>query len=190
MAGQRWGIHSSLVCINIHFEAERRDADNGRKELLGHSGVRRVTTVYLLVGLWVVFNLLAPYAVLLKAEPISWGRLPAELLTAQRDKRVKFYITTLKGSYGYSVFSPIGLHLVIFDKNFFSRASPACIRFVISHELGHYHLRHHQKRWLLVVTGLVLLPAIRRWLQRMEDEADVEAARRTGLVREMFPELG
>ena len=151
-----------------------------------------MTTVYLLVAVvvWLVFNILAPYAVLLRAEPISWGRLPAALLTNVKDKKVRFYITTLKGSYGYSVFSPTGLHLVVFDKTFFAKASPACIRFVVSHELAHFHQRHHQKRWLLVVTGLVLLPAIRRWLLRMEDEADLDAAYRTGFTRKMFPELG
>ena len=139
-------------------------------------------------ALWVVFNLLTPYAVLLRAQPISWGRLPAELLTAQQDRKVKFYMTSLQGSYGYSVFSP-GLHLVIFDKIFFARASPALLRFVISHELAHFHQHHHQKRWMLVVTGLVLLPIVRKWLLRMEDEADAEASRRTGLVRSSFPEL-
>lgn len=148
-----------------------------------------ITALIVVLVLWVAFNLLAPYAVLLRAEPISWGRLPAELLMQQRDKKVKFYISILSGSYGYSVFSP-GLHLVVFDKNFFAHASPACIRFVVGHELAHFHLHHHQKRWVLVVTGLVLLPFVRKWLSRMEDEADAEAIHRTGLVREMFPELG
>ena len=152
-----------------------------------------VFLVVLLVGimvLWIAFNLLTPYAVLRRSEPISWGRLPAELLTAQQDKKVRFFITSLKGSYGYSVFSPMGLHLVIFDKTFFAKASPACIRFVVAHEVAHFHLHHHQKRWFLVVTGLVLLPPIRKWLLRMEDEADAEASRRTGLSRSSFPELG
>ncbi len=147
-----------------------------------------MTTVYLLIGLWVAFNLIAPYAVLLRAEPISWGRLPAELLTAERDRNVRFYITTLNNSYGYSVFSPF-LNLVVFDKRFFAHASPSLMRFVIAHELAHFHLNHHRKRWVMVLTGLVLIPAVRRWLLRMEDEADVEAVRRTGLERKLFPEL-
>lgn len=148
-----------------------------------------MTTVYLLVGLWVAFNLIAPYVILLRAERVSWGRLPAELLTAKRDKRVRFYITTLNNSYGYSVFSP-WLNLVVFDKRFFAHASPSLIRFVIAHELAHFHHNHHRKRWAAVVTGLVLIPAVRRWLLRMEDEADAEASRRTGLLRSSFPELG
>ncbi len=146
--------------------------------------------VLIFVLVWILGNIVAPYAVLLRAEPISWGRLPAELLTAQRDKKVKFYMTSLRGSYGYSVFSPMGLHLVVFDKNFFAKASPACIRFVIGHEMAHFRNNHHIKRWLVVVTGLILFPFVKRWLARMEDEADVEASRRTGLSRSSFPELG
>lgn len=144
--------------------------------------------VLLFVVVWILGNLLAPYVVLLKAERISWGRLPAELLHSG-DKLVRFYITELKGGYGYSVFSPF-LHLVIFDRAFFAHASPALIRFVIAHELAHFHHNHHRKRWLAVVTGLVLLPAVRRRLLRMEDEADAEATRRTGFKRQHFVELG
>lgn len=148
-----------------------------------------VIALIVILVLWLGFNLLAPYAVLLRAEPISWGRLPAALLTQQRDKKVRFYMSTLRTSFGYSVWAPPGLHLVIFDRTFFAHASPAELRFVISHELAHFHQHHHQKRWMLVVTGLVLLPAVRRWLLQMEDDADVEAERRTGLSRKLFPNL-
>ncbi len=148
--------------------------------------------VYLLVGLglWLALNLIAPYVVLLRAEKISWGRLPAELLMSKRDKKVRFYMTRLNNSYGYSVFSPLFLNLVVFDKNFFAHASPALIRFVVAHEMSHFHFNHHRKRWVMVVTGLVLVPAVKRWLLRMEDEADAEAAYRTGFNRKLFPELG
>ncbi len=139
--------------------------------------------------LWIAFNVLAPYAVLLRAEPISWGRLPAELLTSKKDKKIRFYLATLQGSYGYSVFS-LGLNLVVFDRRFFAQASSELKRFVIAHELAHFHRRHHQKRWLFVVTGLVLLPVVRRRLLTMEDDADAEAVSRTGLIRSSFPELG
>lgn len=150
-------------------------------------------TAFLVAGavvllLWVVFNIAAPYAVLLKAERISPGRLPAELLMWKRDRKVQFYMTILRGGYGYSVFSP-GLHLVIFDRAFFARASPALIRFVVAHELAHFHQGHHRMRWFAVVTGFVLFPFVRRWLLRMEDAADAEAEYRTGLCRKLFPEL-
>ncbi len=141
------------------------------------------------VVIWILVNVFAPYAVLLRAERISWGRLPAALLTSPRDRKVKFYLTALSGGYGYSVFSPF-LNLVVFDREFFAYASPALIRFVIAHELAHFHQNHHIKRWLAVVTGLVLIPPVRSWLLRMEDAADEEAARRTGFIRKMFPELG
>ena len=148
-----------------------------------------MTTVLLLIGLWLVFNLSAPYAVLLRAQPISWGRLPMELLTSETDRKVRFCMTKLTGGYGYSVWSPLGLNLVVFDKGFFAHARPDLIRFVIAHELGHFHQNHHKKRWVAIVTGLVLIPAVRRWLLRMEDDADVEATKRTQFTRNMFPEL-
>lgn len=148
-----------------------------------------MTAVLLVIGLWLLFNLLAPYAVLLRAERISWGRLPMELLTSEHHRKVRFYMTTLQGGYGYSVFSP-PLNLVVFDRAFFARATPALIRFVIAHELAHFTFGHHRRRWLMIITGLVLLPAVRRWLLQMEDEADAEATRRTGFTRKMFPELG
>lgn len=148
-----------------------------------------MTVVYLLVGLWLLFNLLAPYTVLLRAERISWGRLPAALLTSVRDRKVRFYMMSLSGGYGYSVWAP-PLNLVVFDRTFFARANPALIRYVVAHELAHFSLGHHRKRWLAVVTGLAFFPAVRRWLVRMEDEADRLAEKRTGLVRSSFPELG
>ena len=148
-----------------------------------------MTTVYLLIGLWVAFNLIAPYAVLLRAERVSWGRLPAELLMGKQDKKVRFYITSLNNSYGYSVFSPF-LNLVVFDKRFFANASPSLMRFVIAHEIAHFRNNHHKKRWFAVITGAVLFPFVRRWLLRMEDEADAEATLRTGFDRKLFSELG
>ena len=148
-----------------------------------------ITVVFILVLLWIVFNLVAPYVVLLRAERIGWGRLPAELLMSAQDKKVKFYITSLKGGYGFSVWAP-GMPLIVFDKGFFRGATPPLLRFVIAHEMGHFHQHHHIKRWMMVVTGLVLVPAVRRWLARMEDDADAEAARRTGFSRKLFPELG
>lgn len=143
----------------------------------------------IILGLWIVFNIAAPYAVLLNAERISFGRLPAELLIWPADRKVRFYMTTLKGGYGYSVFSP-PLNLVVFDRKFFQRASPALIRYVVAHELSHFHRNHHIKRWFLVITGFVLFPPVRRWLLRMEEEADELAEKRTGMSRKMFPELG
>lgn len=145
--------------------------------------------ITLLLGVWLVFNLLAPYSVLAQAERISPGRLPAELLIWPKDKKVRFYMTTLSGGYGYSVWAP-PFDIVVFDRVFFKRAPPTLIRYVVAHELAHFTLGHHRKRWFAVVTGLVMFPAVRRWLLRMEDEADVVAETRTGFPRSAFPELG
>ena len=142
-----------------------------------------------LIVLWVMLNLFAPYAVLFKSQRISPGRLPVELMTLPVYHKVRFYIAELRGGYGFSVWAP-PLNVVVFDKEFFARASPQLIRYVIAHELAHFNLGHHRWKWVSIVSGAVLFPIVRAWLRRMEDEADEEAARRTGLDRRLFPELG
>lgn len=137
---------------------------------------------------WVLLNILAPYAVIARSTPISIGRLPSELLTGVDHRQVKFYTANLIGGYGYSVWAP-PLNLVIFDKVFFAKANPALIRYVIAHELAHFDFGHHRKRWFCIVTGIVVFKWVRVWLREMEEEADVEAARRTGFHRSLFPEL-
>lgn len=144
------------------------------------------TVLCSLLAAWVVFNLVAPRVAVLRAEPIGWGRLPAELLTMSRDRRVRFYHADLSRGYGYSVWAPLSLNVVIFDRTFYAHASPALVRFVVAHELAHFHAGHHRWRWAAVVSGAILLPAVRRWLLAMEAEADAEAERRTGYDRSMF----
>jgi len=148
-----------------------------------------MTWVISLLFLWLMLNLLAPYAVLARSQRISIGRLPAELLTLPVYRGVRFYMAELRGGYGFSVWAP-PLNLVVFDKGFFAHASPQLIRYVIAHELSHFSLGHHRWRWFAIVSGAVLLPPVRKWLRKMEEEADVEASRRTGLSRMLFPELG
>lgn len=149
-------------------------------------------TVWIVGGilflLWVGFNWVAPLAVLVEAKPISPGRLPSELLVSNEARKVKFYLADLNLGYGYSVWSP-PWSMILFDRRFFNRASPALVRFVIAHELAHFSLNHHRKRWFLVVLGLAILPSVRNRFRWYEFEADAEATRRTGLTRAMFLEL-
>ena len=148
-----------------------------------------MTTALLVVLFgWLAFNILAPYSVLFRAKRISWGRLPAVLLTSVKDRKVRFYMMDLQQSYGYSVLAP-PLNLIVFDRAFFAKASPAIIRFVVAHELAHFSLGHHWKRWLAVVLGLSAFPVTKRWFLRMEDEADAVAIKRTGFTRKMFQEI-
>lgn len=137
---------------------------------------------------WILFNWLAPLEVLSRADKISPGRLPGELLVSNEARKVKFYLAELHLGYGYSVWSP-PMNMIVFDRAFFNRASPQLVRFVIAHELAHFSLNHHRKRWLLVVFALGWLPWTSKLFQRFEDEADAEASRRTGLTRKMFTEL-
>lgn len=135
-----------------------------------------------LVALWVLFNWLAAFAPLVRAERISPGRLPHELFTWADARKVRFYISDLFIGYGFSIWAP-PLHIVVFDRRFFRMADPLMVRFVVAHELAHFSFGHHRKRFLAVVTGAILLPSVKRWLARTEDEADAEAARRTGVTR-------
>ncbi len=147
--------------------------------------------IWLLVMLafWVLFNWAAPFAVLVGAERIGRGRLPADLLTWGRDREVRFYVAQLSNGYGFSVWAP-PWSVVVFDKDFFAQASPPLVRFVIAHELAHFSLGHHRRRWFAVVSGAVLMPAVQRRLARMEGAADSWAEWQTGLKRSSFPQLG
>lgn len=143
-----------------------------------------------ILALWLLFNWVSPFAALLstQAKPISRGRLPAELLRWGKDKEVRFYVADLKRGYGFSVWAP-PWSVVVFDKRFFTNAYPNMIRYVVAHELAHFSLGHHRERWLMVITGLVILPSVRKRLHEMEAEADAEAERVTGFKRSFFPQL-
>ena len=140
-------------------------------------------------ALWVAFNWAAPFSVLMGATRVSRGRIPADLLTWAADRNVRFYVNHLHGGYGFSVWGP-PWSIVVFDQEFFAQAPPPLVRFVIAHELAHFSLGHHRKRWFAVVSGIVLLPQVRRALARMEHEADQVAFWKTGLKRSSFPQLG
>ena len=148
-----------------------------------------ITWLLVMLAFWILFNWTAPFAILTQAERIGRGRLPADLLTWGRDRKVRFYVTPLSGGYGFSVWAP-PWSVVVFDKDFFAQASPPLVRFVIAHELAHFSLGHHRARWFAVVSGAVLVPAVQRRLARMESEADAWAEKRTGLKRSSFSQLG
>lgn len=148
-------------------------------------------TIVILIMLlaWLTLNVAAPYSVFATCERISHGRLPAELLIWQKDRNVRFYMTKLVRGYGYSVWAP-PYNIIVFDRDFFRHASSELIRFVIAHELAHFRCNHHKKRWVATVSGAVLLPSVRRKLLAYEEEADAIAEERTGLSRQLFPEIG
>lgn len=137
---------------------------------------------------WIALNIAAPFAILLGAQRVARGRLPAELLAWDSDAEVRFYVSTLRAGYGFSLWAP-PWSVIVFDREFFRHAGSDLIRFVIAHELAHFTLGHHKFRWFSVVTGIVLFPAVRRKLRRMEDEADAVATIKTGFNRAQFVEL-
>lgn len=138
---------------------------------------------YFLIGFlcWVIFNWVASLSVLVGAEKLSRGRLPYGLMGSKEASETRYYLAHLPSGYGFSIWAP-PLHIIVFDKAFFQKASADAVHFVIAHELGHRKLGHHWKRWLLVISGLILLPAARRWLKQTELEADMYAEHRTGLT--------
>lgn len=141
--------------------------------------------VVALAVLWVLFNWAAPFAILLRSERVSPGRLPRELFTSDEARRARFYVADLPRPGAFSIWAP-PLHVVVFDRSFFRYATAAQVRFVVAHELAHFTMGHHWRRWVLVVLGVALLPQVRRWLAHTEEAADEEAERRTGLPRSIL----
>ena len=140
------------------------------------------------VALWLLLNWLAPFATLARAERMPLGRVPIELVAVARQHRARLYVAPLVRLGGYSVLA-WPWRLVIFDREFFTRASGAQVRFLIAHELGHCALGHLEHRWLATVSGTVLLPAVRRRLDAMEREADDFARQLTGITPREFYQL-
>lgn len=138
-----------------------------------------------LLLLWLGFNWLAPFTLLIRAEPMSAGRVASDLAIHARAAGARLYTARLEHPGGFSVLA-WPLRLVIFDRDSLALTPAWAWRFLIAHELGHCALGHLQARWLLTVTGLCLLPAGRRWLVEMEHEADAYAERLTGLSAESF----
>ena len=136
-------------------------------------------------ALWLAFNWLAPFAVLASAERMSAGRVSETLAAEAARIGVRLYTAKLDRAGGYSVLA-WPMKLVVFDRESLARTPAWAWRFLIAHELGHCALGHLRERWLLTVSGLVLLPAARRRLQEMEREADAYAERLTGLAAESF----
>ena len=147
------------------------------------------TAVIALVLLWAAFNFATPYAAAHLAQRISPGRLPAELLRRGEARRVRFYVGRCAQSYAFSAWAP-PYTVVIFDTQFFSRATPEMLRYVVAHELGHAARHHHVWRWLAAVTLTAYLPAVRRALLRQEVTADDYAEGLTGFRREHFERKG
>lgn len=135
---------------------------------------------------WLLFNLSASYAPLILAERISPGRLPAELLVRGEARWVRFYVGNNVASYAFSSWAPFFGTAVVFDRAFFRRATPELVRFVVAHELGHAACHHHRWRWFAVVSGVAILPAVRRALARQESVADAYATALTGFKPEHF----
>jgi Zn-dependent protease with chaperone function len=146
-----------------------------------------MTVLLVLFVLWVLFNLLAGYAPLMLAERISPGRLPADLLN-EKNARVRFYVGENVRSYAFNVWAP-PYTAVVFDRRFFQNASPDLLRFVIAHELGHAKMKHHIQRWIAIVSGLALIPAVRQQFVRQEQDADLYAEMVTGMHKSSFPQL-
>lgn len=133
-------------------------------------------------GAWLVFNWLAPLSLLAFAEPMSVGRLPKDILEKANAYRVRFYIGKLPRSAALS--SWLGWkHVVVMGRDFMAHASPAQVRFVLAHELGHCALGHLKRRWFCTVTGLALVPAVGRYLRAKEEEADAWAEELSGIPR-------
>lgn len=137
---------------------------------------------------WCVFCYVSPFSVLVRAQRIQRGRLPPELLDWDKDGKVRFYLANLYGGYGFSIWAP-PYSVVVFDKGFFAHASTPLIKFVIAHELAHFNLGHHRKKFFAVLFFLPLFKFVRRRMAAFEDEADAVAEKVTQRKRKSFPQL-
>lgn len=144
-----------------------------------------MAVVLIAVVFWLLFNWLAPFALLSRAERMSKGRLPSDLSSMARDLNVRIYTSKLYTSGGFSVMA-WPYKLVMFDRESLSRTPAWALRFLIAHELGHCALGHLHRRWWLTVTGITLLPTAQRYLQQMEKDADAFAAGITGIDPQAF----
>lgn len=128
--------------------------------------------------IWLIFNFLAPLSLIRTATPMGIGRIPADILYRANAHKVRYYVDDLRAlnanGFAFSTWL-VFRHAVVLDRNFLLHAPPEVIRFVLAHELGHCALGHLRQRYFLTVTGLILFPAIRRWLATKEHEADAWA---------------
>ncbi len=145
-----------------------------------------VDVLLVLAALWLVFNWLAPFSLLLlRSECMSAGRVPSALMQEARRVGAHLYTARLDKPGGFSVLA-WPWKLIVFDRDTLSLTPAWAWRFLIAHEIGHCALGHLYVRWFLTVTGLILLPCAGWWLNEMEREADVYAERLTGLKAGSF----
>lgn len=152
-----------------------------------------MSTFYLLIGLaavlWIVFNLLAPLAVLAFAERLSMGRIPGEIVYRANAENVRFYVANLAKPGAYSMWM-VRFHAVVVDRQFMRNAPSQLLWFVLAHELGHCRTGHIRKRMIAVTTGAIVFPFVRRWLDSHEDEANRYAEKLTCIPRTILDPPG
>lgn len=144
---------------------------------------------FLALALWLAFNLLAPWSLLVAAEPLSLGRVPPDLAREAARLHARFYVARLARPGGLSVLA-WPQRVVLLDRDSLALTPAWALRFLVAHELGHVALGHLAARWWLAVTGLALLPVARWWTGEMEREADRYAERLTGLSAGSFYNRG
>lgn len=143
--------------------------------------------LWLLVALsvWLLFNCLAPLSLLAFAEPMSLGRIPADILKAADAHKVKYFSANLVRGFAFTTWLGTS-HAVVLSKRLLEQGYPTQIRFILAHELAHCILGHLRLRWLLTVTGLCLVPPVAKWFRTKEEEADFLAERLSGLPRSVL----
>jgi Zn-dependent protease with chaperone function len=144
-----------------------------------------VTVIIIAVVLWVLFNFVAPFAVLKDAKRMTVANLPGEILYRANASKVRYYRAKLYGGAAFTVWSWPYKYIVMSD-DFLKMAHPTAIRFVLAHELGHVVLGHTFKKWLAIVLLIGLIPPVHRWIMRDEDRADEYAEQLSGVPRSVL----
>lgn len=141
----------------------------------------------LLILGWFAGAWLSPVLLAADRKPLSLYELslvPADLHHVAMKLRATFYTVGGLGVDGFS-FSAFFFdqRVICIDRTFLHHAPAAVVRFVIAHEIAHHLLGHPELKALAYMTGLRLFPAVRRWLENFEHQANRWAEDQTGLAR-------
>lgn len=128
---------------------------------------------------WLLINEVSPLATVFFCKPLD-PKLWVPLVARTKVTGIRFY-------QGHLLFGPacsmtcFHLQLVFLHTKVSTWFTPTEIDAILAHEIGHQKLHHLRKRWLIIVTGLVMIPFFKRILRvDHEEQADIYAAKLIG----------
>lgn len=131
-----------------------------------------------------VLHWLAPFSIARGRVRLTTRSVTLYGIPALEARRVGIVFYTAQDLKGYAFSCRLGFkRAVVVDETFYCFAQSQVVAFVMAHEIAHHVLGHVRFRWLCQFTFAYLIPAVRRALERTEDEANEWAELATGLPR-------